>query len=88
MYITRAVPGNRSAFINGFWSITMTEKAFLRATDICVLLSISLPCFYKWLQKGRFPKGIKLSPNCVAWKRETVEAWIAEREAASKTAAQ
>lgn len=65
----------------------MTEKAFLRATDVCVLLNISLPCFYKWLQKGRFPKGIKLGPNCVAWKRETVDAWIAEREAASLTTA-
>lgn len=65
-----------------------TEKEFLRATDVCVILDISLPCFYKWLQKGHFPKGIKLSANRVGWKRETLDNWIAEREAASQSADQ
>ena len=34
---------------------------------------------------GKFPKPIKLSDNCTAWNAADVEAWAAERIAASKS---
>ncbi|HCK4362941.1 TPA: AlpA family phage regulatory protein [Pseudomonas aeruginosa] len=60
----------------------------LRRVEIAKMLRIAIPTFDRWLALGLFPKGIKFTSNCVVWKRSTVEAWIAEREAASQSAEQ
>lgn len=66
----------------------MYEKTMLlRAADVCSTLSISIPTLYRWQKLGFFPKPIKYGPNCTGWKRETVDAWIAERESVSQQAA-
>lgn len=34
-------------------------------------------------KEGKFPAPIKLSHKCIVWRASAIEAWIAEREAAS-----
>lgn len=62
----------------------MYEKTILRAAEVCSILSISIPTLYRWQRTGLFPKPIKYGPNCSGWKKVTVEAWIATREADSQ----
>jgi prophage regulatory protein len=33
----------------------------------------------RWVREGNFPKPIKLGANCVAWRREEVDAWLESR---------
>lgn len=33
----------------------------------------------RWVREGNFPKPIKLGANCVAWRRDEVDAWIESR---------
>lgn len=37
-------------------------------------------------QRGEFPKRFRLTPRCVVWDLEEVEAWIEERKQASRAA--
>lgn len=33
----------------------------------------------RWVREGNFPKPIKLGANCVAWRRDEVDAWLEAR---------
>lgn len=33
----------------------------------------------RWVREGNFPKPIKLGANCVAWRRNEVDAWLESR---------
>lgn len=41
---------------------------------------------YREMAEGRFPKPVKLSKRAVGWREHVIDAWIAEREAAAKSA--
>ncbi|WP_242361879.1 AlpA family transcriptional regulator [Anaeromyxobacter sp. SG17] len=60
----------------------MTSQ-ILRAKDVCALLNIAKPTFYKWVKEGRLPPGVRYGPNVVGWPREVIEKWIAEKTAAA-----
>ncbi len=60
------------------------EKTILRSPDICSLLGVSQPTFYRWIRVGRFPKGIKYGPRVVGWPRELVEKWLTEKQTAGR----
>ena len=33
----------------------------------------------RWVREGNFPKPIKLGANCVAWRRDEIDAWLESR---------
>ena len=33
----------------------------------------------RWVREGHFPKPVKLGANCVAWRLDEVNAWLASR---------
>jgi excisionase family DNA binding protein len=41
---------------------------------------------YRWIDDGRFPGPIEIGPGCVRWREDEVEAWKADRIAASTAA--
>jgi prophage regulatory protein len=57
---------------------------FFRLPHLKAKLSISGSHIWALVKAGKFPKPIKLSENCTAWNAAEVEAWAAERIAASK----
>lgn len=61
----------------------MHEKAVLRAPDVCALLNIQKPTFYRWIRIGHFPRGVRYGPRVVGWPREVVEKWFAEKQTSS-----
>lgn len=40
------------------------------------LIPVGKTCWWEGVKAGRFPKPVKLSPNCTAWKAEDIRALI------------
>ena len=63
-----------------------TTAQFLRIAHLAKQLQVSKSTIWAWLKAGKFPKPVKLSDNCTAWLAADVEAWAADRIAASQPA--
>lgn len=48
----------------------------LRAKDAAAFLSIGLSTFWRWVQQGKLPHGLRLSARCTVWRREELEAFL------------
>ena len=44
------------------------ETGFLRLHQILKLIPVSKSTWWEGVKSGRYPKAVKLSPNCTAWK--------------------
>ena len=44
-----------------------------------VLGGVGRTTLWRWIREGRFPKPVRLGANCVAWRSDEVEAWLASR---------
>lgn len=67
----------------------MTQESiqlFLRLIDVKKRIGVSGSSIWAWTKKGTFPQPIKLSENCTAWLASDVDAWAADRIAASQSA--
>lgn len=53
----------------------------LRLDDLARLLSVSKHTIRSWVRRQKFPKPIAASESVRLWRRSTVEAWLAAREA-------
>lgn len=63
----------------------MTARAaqVLRQPEVTRITGLSRSTIYRLMPVGKFPKGFKLGERAVGWRAETIETWIAEREAAN-----
>ena len=57
---------------------------FYRLPQLKANLKVSGSSIWAWVKAGKFPKPVKLSPNCTAWSAQVVDAWAAERIASSQ----
>ena len=48
----------------------------IRRRDVLHLTSLSQSSLYRLMKESRFPRPVRISPRCVAWKSEEVEDWI------------
>jgi len=55
---------------------SQSQTGFYRVPQITELLCISPSTWWLWVQKGRAPKGHKLSPGVTVWKRSDIHAFI------------
>ncbi len=53
--------------------------SFIVIDGVTKLVQLSKPTIYKLMNQGRFPRPVKLSAQRVAWLREEIDDWIAER---------
>lgn len=51
----------------------------IRLKQVSALTGLPRSTIYHLIQKGQFPKQIKLSERSVAWSLASVESWVAER---------
>lgn len=63
-------------------SLPLTQ--FYRLPALKEKLGISGSHIWGMVKAGKFPKPIKLSPNCTAWNAADIERWAQERIAESK----
>lgn len=54
----------------------LPPQGMSRAKDILLYLPFSRTTLHEWSRDGRFPAGIKLSPNMVVWRNNEVLEWL------------
>lgn len=59
---------------------SLERVPLLRQPAVCRALGgIGKTTLWRWIREGRFPKAIRLGANCVAWREDEVNQWIASR---------
>lgn len=57
----------------------MTREVFLSDKSLSVRYGVSRASIWRWVQAGRLPKPLKLSPGCTRWRSSDIEQWEAKR---------
>ena len=60
----------------GMQITTIAETGFLRLHQILSVIPIGKTCWWEGVKSGRFPKPVKLSRRCTAWRAEDIHALI------------
>ena len=55
---------------------TIPETGFLRLTQILEMIPIGKSSWWAGVKSGRYPKPVKLSANCTAWRVEDIQTLI------------
>ena len=55
---------------------TIPEIGFVRLSQILEVIPIGKTCWWEGVKTGRFPKPVKLSERCTAWRAEDVRQLI------------
>jgi prophage regulatory protein len=53
-----------------------TSDRILRIGTVLQLTGLSRSTLYRKIQRGEFPKQIKLSERCADWRHSSVNAWM------------
>ena len=48
------------------------ETGFLRLSQVLTLIPLGKTCWWEGVKSGRFPKPVKLSARCTAWRAEDI----------------
>ena len=57
-----------------------SEFQFYRVNDLTKILSVSRASIYNWLNKGTFPKPIKISNSVNVWRASDIQNWVNDKE--------
>ncbi len=60
-------------------SLMTSELQFYRVNKLTKILSVSRATIYNWLNKGTFPKPIKISDSVTVWRKSDIEDWISSK---------
>ena len=52
------------------------ETGFVRLAQVLTVIPVGKTCWWDGVKTGRFPKSVKLSARCTAWKAEDIQALI------------
>jgi prophage regulatory protein len=65
-----------TGFVRAFVHATIPDTGFVRLVQVLEVIPLGKTCWWEGVKSGRFPKPIKLSARCVAWKAEDIHALI------------
>lgn len=57
-------------------TVKQSAKVVLRAKDAARFIGIATSTFWRWVQEGRLPQGIRLSPRCTVWRIQDLEKFL------------
>jgi predicted DNA-binding transcriptional regulator AlpA len=60
----------------GFYMYDIPETGFLRLPQVLSVIPVGKTCWWEGVKAGRFPKPIKLSARCTAWRAEDIRELI------------
>jgi predicted DNA-binding transcriptional regulator AlpA len=52
------------------------ETGFLRLPQVLSVIPVRKTCWWEGVKAGRYPKPVKLSPRCTAWRAEDIRELI------------
>nr|WP_244158152.1 AlpA family phage regulatory protein [Pseudomonas flavescens] len=58
----------------------------MRRRELHQIVPLAETTIYEMEQRGEFPRRFRLTPRCVVWDLEEVEAWIEGRKQTSRSA--
>jgi prophage regulatory protein len=66
---------------------TVPEIGFVRLPQVLEVIPVGKTCWWEGVRTGRYPKPVKLSARCTAWKAEDIRELIKRlaEQAPSKT---
>ena len=64
-------------------TISEVGSRLLRRPEVEARTALSRAAIYAQMSRGEFPRPVKIGRRAVAWREEDVNAWIADRPAAS-----
>jgi predicted DNA-binding transcriptional regulator AlpA len=53
------------------------ETGFIRLPQVLSVIPVSKTCWWEGVRSGRYPKPVKLSARCTAWRAEDIRHLIA-----------
>ena len=62
------------------------QVRILRMQDLIVATGMSRATIFRLRKRREFPQPVRLSPGTVGWRSADVDAWLAQREAATVSA--
>jgi predicted DNA-binding transcriptional regulator AlpA len=66
-------------FLGGLvMQLTIPETGFVRLAQVLTVIPLGKTCWWEGVKSGRFPKPVKLSARCVAWKAEDIHNLITQ----------
>ena len=65
--------------------VTIPETGFIRLAQVLTVIPLGKSSWWKGVKSGRFPKPVKLSERCTAWKAEEIHALIKQLSAQTET---
>jgi prophage regulatory protein len=60
------------------------QPLFFRLSDVTKRLGLARSTLYAMIHRGAFPAPVKLTDKAIAWPCDQIDAWAAERIAASQ----
>lgn len=55
---------------------TIPEIGFVRLSEVLIVIPVGKSSWWAGVKSGRFPKPVKLSARCTAWRAEDIRALI------------
>jgi len=55
---------------------TLPEMGFIRLHEVLMVIPVKKSCWWKGVKSGRFPKPVKISTRCTAWRAEDIRVLI------------
>jgi predicted DNA-binding transcriptional regulator AlpA len=62
--------------MKGDYMQTLPETGFMRLPQVLAVIPVGKSCWWEGVKSGRYPKSVKLSARCTAWKAEDIHALI------------
>lgn len=59
---------------------TSDDARLMDAEGVIEMMALGMTTFRKMLEEGRFPPPIFITPRIQRWRRETVLAWLRDKE--------
>ncbi len=63
---------------NNIKQLTIPETGFLRLPQVLMVIPLGKTSWWEGVKSGRFPKPVKLSTRCVAWRVEDIRNLITQ----------
>ncbi len=64
------------------------ETGFIRLAQILTIIPVGKTCWWQGVKSGRFPKPVKLSQRCTAWRAEDIHLLICQITEQSRTSSE